>query len=145
MEFRRVGAADVGLLVEVFGGIDRRFFRPHPFTEAQARRIAEHPGRDVYLLLLVAGRPIGYGMLRGWDEDYATPSLGIAIRTSEQRRGYGRALMGELHRVAREVGCDQVRLRVHEDNVPARRLYEGLDYEYRGVERGELVMVRTLP
>jgi RimJ/RimL family protein N-acetyltransferase len=43
--------------------------------------------------------------------------------------------------VARAHGAEKVRLRVHADNQPARRLYESLGYEYAGEDRGELVMV----
>lgn len=144
MEFRVVGPADAELLAEVFAEIDQTFFRPHPFTSRQAQRIASRSGDDVYALLLMDGRPVGYGMLRGWDEGYETPSLGIAIRTPEHRRGYGRALMHELHGEARRRGADRVRLRVHERNEPARHLYESLGYRYQGMERGELVMILDL-
>ena len=144
MEFRVVGPADSDLLVDVFGDIDRTFFRPHPFTREQAQRIARRTGQDVYALLLVDERPVAYGMLRGWDEGYDTPSLGIATRTAEQRKGYGRALMRELHKEASRRGADRIRLRVHRDNPPARHLYETLHYRYQGVERGELMMLLDL-
>jgi ribosomal protein S18 acetylase RimI-like enzyme len=80
-------------------------------------------------------------MLRGWNEGYATPSVGIATRTDSLRRGYGRLLMQHLHQLAREHGADSVRLRVSADNFRARRLYESLGYAYAGEDRGELVMV----
>jgi len=49
-------------------------------------------------------------------------------------------MMGHLHRAAAERGARTVRLRVHADNIRARRLYESLGYQYGGEDRGELVM-----
>ena len=142
--FRTVRPDDAEILADVFSDIDTTFFRPHPFTAHQARRIASRTGKDVYALLLMAGRPVAYGMLRGLDEGFDVPSLGIAVRTSEQRKGYGRALMAELHGEAMRRGASRVRLRVHPENVRARRLYERLGYQYQGLERGELLMVIDL-
>ncbi len=144
MEFRMVGADDERALLEVFADIDATFFRPHPFTPAEANRIATHRGRDIYALLYDADRPVAYGMLRGWDDGYEAPSLGIAVRSSRQGRGYGRAMMVHLHDLARSRGAPFVRLRVHPLNVRARRLYESLGYQYQGEDRGELVMVLEL-
>jgi ribosomal protein S18 acetylase RimI-like enzyme len=140
LEFRLVGPDDAEALADLFGDIDATYFRPHPFTPEEARRIASRTGQDAYVLLFAGGRPVAYGMLRGWDEGYATPSLGIATRIDSQRRGFGRLMMGHLHDLARRRGAESVRLRVHRNNVIARRLYESLAYEYAGRDRGELVM-----
>lgn len=144
MEFRVVGPGDQELLADLMSDIDRTFFRPHPFTADEVARITERTGRDVYAILLDDGRPVAYGMLRGWDEGYPTPSLGVAVRNNSRRRGYGRAMMGHLHAEALARGSTHVRLRVHPDNLGARRLYESLSYTYQGEDRGELVMVLRL-
>ena len=141
VEFRIASGEDEELLADIFAEMDTTFFRPHPFTADEARRLANYPGRDVYALLAVDGRAVAYGLLRGWDEGYATPSLGVAVRPSAQRRGYSRLMIESLHAVARARGADRVRLRVHRDNTVARHLYESLGYRYDGEERGELVMV----
>ena len=144
LEFHLVGPADHRSLVEVFADIDETFFRPHPFTAKEALRVANHSGRDVYGLLEDGRSPVAYGMLRGWDEGYSMPSLGIAVRTSAQGRGYGRRMLEHLHDEARRRGAQKIRLRVHPDNVPARRLYESFGYQYGGEDRGELVMIVEL-
>ena len=128
----------------VFTDIDESFFRPHPFTPGEAVRIANQVGRDVYALLVDGDRPVAYGMLRGWEEGYETPSLGIAVRTSSQRQGLGRLMMSHLHAEAKRRGAVVVRLRVHPDNLRARRLYESIGYGYAGEDRGELVMLIDL-
>ena len=144
MEFRVAGPGDERLLAELFSHIDETFFRPHPFTAEEAHRIANLSGLDLYALLVDGERPLAYGMLRGWDEGFAIPALGIAVRTDAQGRGLGRLMMAHLHHAARTRGAGEIRLRVHADNVRARKLYESLGYAYRGEERGELVMALHL-
>ncbi len=145
MRFCITGPGDEAALAELFAHIDTTFFRPHDFTPAMAQEIANRRGRDLFALLFDGELPVAYGLLRGWDEGYATPSLGIAVRTGLFGRGIGRRMMRELHRAAAERGSSAVRLRVHEDNVRARRLYERLGYVYAGEDRGELVMNLSLP
>jgi Acetyltransferases len=144
VQFRVVGPEDEDLLAEIFTDIDETFFRPHPFSLDEARRIACEAGQDTYSLLVEDGRPVAYGVLRGWDEGYAVPSLGVAVRTSAQGRGLGRLMMAHLHAEAGRRGATVLRLRVHPDNVKARRLYESLGYAYAGEDRGELVMLVDL-
>jgi len=140
VEFRVVGPADEAILADVFTDIDEAFFRPHPFTRDEARHIAGDSGRETYALLVDNDRAVAYGMLRGWAEGYPIPTLGIAVRSSDQGRGLGRLMMAHLHAEARRRGATVIRLRVHPDNTRAMRLYESLGYAYAGVDRGELVM-----
>ena len=144
MEFRIVGPGDAPALLDLLEGIDRAFFRPHPFTLDEAERIAARTGRDVYGMLMNGDRAVAYGLLRGLDEGYATPALGVAVRADEQGRGFARATMTALHAEARARGATGIRLRVDADNTVARRLYESFGYTYRGEDRGELVMVLPL-
>lgn len=141
VQFRIVGPEDHGPLSEIFSDIGGAFFRPHPFSPDEARRLSGYSGADVYAILLHGGRPVAYGMLRGWDEGYTTPSVGIAVRNGARRKGYGRLMMAHLHTVARSRGAVRLRLRVHPENVAARRLYESIGYTYAGEDRGELVVV----
>ena len=144
MEFRVVGPADEPLLAELFTDIDETFFRPHPFTPEQATRIANLQSQDVYAILLDDGRPVAYGMLRGWDDGFTTPALGIVVRNDSRGRGIAVEMMSRLHAEARSRGAEVIRLRVDPKNVKARRLYESFLYEYKGEERGELAMFLQL-
>jgi len=84
-------------------------------------------------------------MLRGWDEGYAVPSLGIAVRAEAQGSGLGRLVMGYLHTEARRRGAPRIRLKVYPDNVRAVELYRSLGYEYRPeLESGQLVGYKEL-
>jgi ribosomal protein S18 acetylase RimI-like enzyme len=47
--------------------------------------------------VLQGSRIVGYGMLRGWDEGYSVPSLGILVRAEACGQGIGKLLMEHLH------------------------------------------------
>src|SRR5205823_2006359 len=83
LEFRGVGPALEGGLAAFFEALrangDERTFHPHPLTRDEARRRCHYRGKDLYYVATDGARVLGYGMLRGWDEGYAVPSLGIAI------------------------------------------------------------------
>ena len=113
-------------------------------TAEGAARIVGLRGRDLYLLGIVQGEAIAYGMLRGWDEGYPIPSLGIGVRKDALRMGYGRAMMLALHEAARASGASTVRLRVNPENVAALSLYRSLGYRPAGIERGEELMLLDL-
>lgn len=114
-------------------------FHPHPFTCEEAARRCQYSGRDLYYILVDQERVLAYGMLRGWEEGYEIPSLGIAVHPRELGKGLGRLLMEFLHAAARYRGARTIRLKVYPRNVRAVRLYESLGYVFRGEEAGQLV------
>jgi ribosomal protein S18 acetylase RimI-like enzyme len=141
-----IGPGDERTLASLFDTIASdpalEHFHPHPFTAAQARARAHYSGQDLYALMTFAGEVVGYGMLRGWDEGYAIPSLGIYIARPHRGTGASRVLMSYLHFAAKLKGVDAVRLKVHRDNERAFRLYISLGYRFFDEpENGQLVGV----
>lgn len=118
---------------------DEQEFHPHPLTPQEAERLCRYEGRDLFYVLTDGARVLAYGMLRGWDEGYDVPSLGIAVHPNERGRGIGRLLMEFLHTAARRRGAPRVRLKVYPRNEPALRLYRRLGYAFSGKEQGQLV------
>jgi len=111
---------------------DHHWFHPHPFTEEALDRLCtpEGQGADLYYVLVDGEAVLGYGLLRGWNEGYEIPSLGIAIAPAARRQGLGRAFMRWLHGAARDRGARQVRLRVDAANAGAATLYQELGYRF---------------
>src|SRR5690606_39026689 len=122
LSIRPVLPTDRRALEVLFAGLDTTWFRPHDMGPDGAREIAAHMGRDVYLIGFLGSVPVAYGMLRGWDEGYRVPSLGVAVRDGFRDRGLGRQMMEALHRAVRVRGGDRVRLRVAPGNSRARHL-----------------------
>lgn len=118
---------------------DQEYFHPHPFTHEQANHIVEYDGYDLYYVILKGSYIFGYGMLRGWDEGFSIPSLGVIIRENMRGKGFGRLLLYFLHVVAKNGGAKQVRLKVHPENFIAKNLYESMGYAFETIENGQLV------
>jgi ribosomal-protein-alanine N-acetyltransferase len=119
---------------------EERRFHPHPFSPEAARERCSYDGRDVYCVAFVGDLVLGYGMLRGWDEGYAIPSLGIAVHADARGMGLGRALMLYLHAEASRRGARRIRLKVYPDNAAAVSLYRSLGYRFEDqLEDGQLV------
>ena len=118
------------------------FFHPHPLDRAEAERLCARQGKDHYCLAYVDEAVAGYGMLRGWDEGYAEPSLGVALLPGFRGLGLGRKLTEHLHAEAARRGAASVRLKVYSSNRVARDLYAKLGYVFAphadGVELGRL-------
>jgi GNAT superfamily N-acetyltransferase len=132
------------LFEEIAADDARPWFQPHPFDRETAARIANYAQQDLYFAVRYDGRFVAYGMLRGWDEGFEVPSLGIYVCRAARGTGIAALLMRHLHTAARLRGSPAVRLRVHEDNARARALYESLGYVFSARERGLLVGTLSL-
>ncbi len=143
LSLRKLKSTDATALAELFAVLvangDTGFFEPHPMTATEARNRARYAGTDIHVVAEEGGAILGYGLLRGWDEGYATPSLGIAVHPAERGAQIGRLLMHYMHAIASRRGAAQVRLRVRTDNRPARSLYESLGYRF-GEPQAEFVI-----
>jgi len=110
-----------------------RLFHPHAFTHQAVEGLAA-PGRGDEYHVLTAGKDgpvVAYGMLRGWEEGYTVPSLGIAVDGGWRRLGVGRRLVTHLHAIAAARGARTVRLKVYRSNAAAIALYRSFGYEFR--------------
>jgi ribosomal protein S18 acetylase RimI-like enzyme len=147
LQFLQLGPAHQQGLAEFFAALieagDDRHFHPHPFDGKTAARLCRYAGRDLYYVA-TAGPVLAYGMLRGWDEGYEVPSLGIAVHPAARRTGLGRAFMAFLHAAAAARGAPRVRLKVYRDNTAALTLYERIGYVFTGESEGQMVGLLTL-
>ena len=129
----RLGPAHADALQRFFASLAldadaMRAFHPHPFTPEYALTIAHYSGRDYYAGMLIDDEMVAYGMLRGWDEGFEIPSLGIVVDKSHRGLGFGRGLMDHLHAVALDRGAMTIRLKVYKTNSVAAELYRRMGY-----------------
>ena len=118
---------------------DDLYFHPHPLTYEMAKKIATYEGDDLYFLQIKDNKIAGYAMLRGWDEGYAIPSLGIVIHPDFRNQGLSIEFMEFLHNQARAKGATRVRLKVYSKNAGALHLYESLGYYFTDEKNGQLI------
>ena len=116
---------------------DSSLFHPHPLTRPAAIELCQYDGSDLYLAAVCDGRVLGYGLLRGWDEGYTIPSLGIALANAARGTGLARAFMLYLHAAARQRGAKRIRLTVYRRNTRAVALYKSLGYRFEPKNEAE--------
>lgn len=118
-----------------------RHFHPHAFTRDEARRICSRPAasRDIYILAMDEDEVVGYAMLRGWDEGYEVPSLGLCVLPSRQGAGLGSRLLDHALECACAHGAPSVMLKVNSDNHVARQLYESRGFAFVRLDDEQLV------
>lgn len=114
---------------------------PYELTDDEAARVSEYAGCDLYYLVTEDYRvnALAYGFLRGWDDGYKIPSLGIYIHPDERGNGLGQLLMQFLHAAARRKGARKVMLKMDPDNGVALKLYLSLGYEFSDEVNGRIV------
>src|SRR5262245_34387391 len=70
-----------------------RGFHPFPLTAERARALVAEASLDrFYGARDGDGRLVGFSMLRGWNEGYEVPSLGVLVDREQHGRGIGRRL-----------------------------------------------------
>jgi ribosomal protein S18 acetylase RimI-like enzyme len=134
LEYRRLTPELAPGLARLFAALaeqgDDQFFHPHPLTAEEARRLCGLRGEDLYYAAVASRTVLAYGMLRGWDEGYAMPSLGIAVHPRARGSGLALSFMQFLHAAAVARGASRIRLKVYPENRGARKLYEKLGYRF---------------
>jgi ribosomal protein S18 acetylase RimI-like enzyme len=121
---------------------DDKMFHPHPFTKDYISKIVN--SKDMYFLMLINGDVAGYGLLRGWDEGFEIPSLGIYIVKSFRGRGLAVQLMHHMHLAASLHKASSVRLKVYKTNQSAVKLYTSLGYVLQEYDRYQLIGSKQL-
>jgi len=159
LKFRSARPTDATGLGEVFAALatagDDRLFHPHPLTQVAAsdicRAMSQHgdrPADEYHVAIDHDGHAepciVAYGILRGWSEGFAIPSLGIAVHPDHRGCGIARKVMEHLHAVAAARGADTVRLKVYIHNTAAIHLYESLGYDLRPHSETELLGLLSL-
>jgi RimJ/RimL family protein N-acetyltransferase len=132
------------LFVEIDSDPTAKQFHPHPFSADVAAQVCQDPGLDWHFGLLDRDRLVAYGLLRGWNEGYEVPSLGIYVVPDVRGTGVSRLMMHYLHVAARVRGATRIRLKVYAGNVAALRLYQSLGYAFVQSEGEQLVGYLTL-
>ncbi len=106
---------------------------------AGVRRLIE---RDEVEYLLAGDPPTGVAQLRYrhgvWLDAEDCELEDLYVRPQAQGQGLGRALVTATIERARARGCRRIALDTEEQNVPARSLYESLDFYSGGGEPGSL-------
>jgi [ribosomal protein S18]-alanine N-acetyltransferase len=120
------------------------FFHPHEFSYIGLWNEIINKKKDYYVFLIDADTIAGYGMLRGWDEGFEIPSLGILTDINYRGQGISSKIMDHLHEIAKKEGSDKIRLTVYKENKIAISLYNKLGYVFSDKNENELIGIKKL-
>jgi ribosomal protein S18 acetylase RimI-like enzyme len=107
---------------------EENIFHPHAFDINTIKKIISSNSLDEYWIMCQDEQIVSYGILRGWDEGFTIPSIGIAVSPNYRKFGFGKKMMLFLHSRAKERGVSKIRLTVYKDNIKAINLYNKLGY-----------------
>lgn len=111
-------------------------FNPFKLDEYTANWIANQYHKDHYFLAYDNNTPVGFSMLRGWDEGFDIPSFGMFIDINKHGMGLGKQLLQLTLEKAKNLGCKKVRLSVFESNKAALNIY--LRFGFIEISRSEI-------
>ena len=139
------GVSDAAQLLHDF---NTEYDDPAPPPDALATRLAELLAGDHITVLLArlpeAGAAVGVAVLRVqpsvWSRAQEAYLAELYVVPSRRGQGYGRELINEAMRVARERGADYAFLVTSEDDLLARRLYEAAGFRRTEGEDGPLML-----
>jgi ribosomal protein S18 acetylase RimI-like enzyme len=143
MKFSKIDNTALESLVVFFEELSSskvdNFFHPHLFNARIAKQLCNYTGQDEYYVVSYNDKVVGYGFLRGWDDGFEIPGLGIVVSESVRGKGTGFLFMSFLHKIAISKGAQKVRLKVYEENYAALCLYKKIGYTFDSFEDGQLV------
>jgi ribosomal protein S18 acetylase RimI-like enzyme len=137
-------------LIDFFGDIKdfgdyNKYYHPFELTADVADDQCNRRDSDLIYIVAIGRRIIAHGMLRGWEEGYKVPSLGIIVHPSYTGQGIGSMFMRFLHLAAWFKGAKAVRLSVYKANTPAVNMYRKFGYEFSDKNDKEYIGILRRP
>lgn len=144
------GGSDDGLsaAAQLLHDFNVEYDEPTPPPEELSARLAELVGSDHVTVLLArapeAGEAVGVAVMRVqpsvWSEAHEAYLAELYVVPSRRGQGYGRELITESMRVARERGADYAFVITSEEDRLAQRLYEAAGFRRTEGEGGPLML-----
>ncbi len=139
------GAAAAARLLHDF---NQEYGEPSPAPRELAARLVELIGQGHVTVLLAreheAGAAVGVAVMRiqpsVWSRAQEAYLAELYVVPGQRGRGYGRELVTEALRVAREQGADYAMVVTSEDDRLAQRLYEAAGFRRTEGEGGPLML-----
>lgn len=113
-------------------------FTPFPLDRDTGYKISCVKTKDYYCIALKDNKIIGFGMLRGWQEGFPIPSLGLVTDYRYHNLGVGRKIVEFLIEQARGFDCKSIILSVYASNLKARKLYLSIGFE--DIEKQDIII-----
>lgn len=120
MRIEKVEESQIGQIVEM----EKKCFKQPWNIDQCLYELKENPFSTIYWIK--EEEVVGYAFL--WVTFEIAQLARIGIDPAFRKKGYGKKLLQELMRIAREQGCEFMSLEVRESNLAAIKLYESLSF-----------------
>jgi GNAT superfamily N-acetyltransferase len=132
-QIRPAGVEDVPIILQLIRGLAAYERAPDEVTATEERLVdvlfGEKPAAEV-LLAFERDSPIGFAVyFYNFSTWLGRPGLyleDLFVKPEKRGKGYGRALLVELAKIARDRGCGRMEWAVLDWNEPAINFYRGL-------------------
>jgi len=109
----------------------RKYFIPFSsFKMTDIKKLLKNSKKDRYWGILCGEKLEGMFMLRGFDEGYNRPSFGVYISEPFSNNGLSKLALQFALSWCEVNGIAKVMLKVHPDNVCAKRVYERAGFNF---------------
>ena len=112
-----------------------KYFIPFDFDLNSVRSNMENARDDVFFGIFVDRRIVGFHMLRGWDAGFEIPSYGVFIAADYSGLGLGKLSLQHAISFCRINKVKKMMLKVHPENLLAKRLYEASGFVNQGIDK----------
>lgn len=111
-----------------------QYFRPFAFDRETISNLLSQARDDLYMGFFVDAALAGFFMLRGWDSGYAIPAYGVTIAGDHAGLGLATLSLDTSKTICRLRAVQRLMLKVHPDNLTAKRLYEKAGFVQSGID-----------
>jgi ribosomal-protein-alanine N-acetyltransferase len=144
MEFVYLKKEHINELLFFLNDNINEYFTPHPIDGLHISNIIDNKKKDYYIIVFNENKIIGYLLLRGYDEGYEIPSLGIILDKNYRGSGLSKLCMYYLEYITFLNCSDKIRLTVKKENKIAINLYQKLGYKLSELDENNLLGIKKI-
>lgn len=149
VEIRKINIAQSKELSDLLLQSDRaysKYFIPFEFDIESVSKVLEKAVKDMYYGIYVNSILVGFYMLRGWDAGYDIPSYGVWISENFSSKGLSKLTLHHAISICKINKVKKLMLKVHPDNIIAKRIYEDFGFTFNGIDEkiGHLVYYKNI-
>lgn len=121
-------------------------FIPFEFNLDSVTTAMSRAKKDMFYGVYIDNALVGFYMLRGWDEGYEVPSYGVWIAKNFSSKGLSKLTLQHAISICRINKVKKLLLKVHPENVIAKKIYEDFGFIYLGIDEkiGHLVYQKNI-
>jgi len=123
-----------------------QYFIPFTFEFETISGILSKAIKDQYYGIYVDNSLVGFYMLRGFDDGFEIPSYGAWIAKNFSSKGISKLTLHHAITFCKTNSIKKLMLKVHPDNLIAKKIYEDFGFIYDGVDGriGHLIYFKNI-